>query len=101
MALPRRQLDEVAADVPGPLLAREEVLNPVRGRQPRADGKDADTALHGGGIEIDDDDDVVLPRALEVAEELLVLRLEERDVVESLQRRVLAPHPVERRYEWQ
>src|SRR5438105_14368308 len=101
MTLPRVELDVVPADVPRPLVAGEQVLHAVRGWKTRADRKDANAALHRGRVEVDDDDHVVVAGALEVTEQLLVLRLEERDVVEPLQRRVLAARPIERRDERQ
>src|SRR5665213_4172760 len=91
----------IAADMPCPVgnaaprVAGEKIVHPIRGRQARRGGQDAHAFLWGERIEVHDDDDRVVVRALEIREEALVLGLEKGEVVEVLQRGIGTARGVE------
>src|SRR5437879_6519519 len=88
----------VAADVPRPVgvVIGDQVVHAVRGWQSGRGRKDAYALLARERVEVDDDDHHVVAGPLEIGEEAVVLRLEEREVVEVLERRVVATRTVER-----
>src|SRR5262249_3865634 len=90
MRLARLQPQEVAADVPRPVLLEQQLAHAIGRWEAGRHRHDAYALLGRERIEIDDDDDRVVAAALDEREELLVLRLEDREIVEHLERGALA-----------
>ena len=91
----RIQAHVVAADAPVEVRPRQQVVDREGGREAEV-GRDHAGALLGiAGVDVDDADDRVARNALDVGDQRLVVGLEEGDVLEPLQRRVLAPDLVD------
>ena len=85
----------VAADAPVEVRAREQVVGREGGREAEMGWDHAGALLGVAGVDVDDADHRVARDGLHVGDQRLVVGLEERDVLEPLQRRVLAPDLVD------
>ena len=64
-------------------------LTPKEAGSPASGGHGYEPGLGGEGVEVDDHDDRVVAVLLQIGDQVLVRGVEERDVVEALERRML------------
>jgi hypothetical protein len=81
--------------MPRPLVLGDDVVHAIRRRKAARRRKDGDALVRHGRTEIDDADHDAVVRSLVVTEEIVVLRFEEVDVVQVLQREILPPRRVQ------